>query len=1366
MKRNNLALLLRAGLLLAGSAALASAQLTITNPTSLPNAVVGQAYSLQFQASGGASPYSWRFRQGATAPPNFSLSAGGLLTGTPNSNNPAGATSLGVQVTDSAGTVATQTFGLTILSTAPLSLTFTGFPQGVVGAPYSFQLAATGGAAPYTWAVQPAVVTLPSPGLIAPGVFLDSKTGLVSGTPASSGTQNFTITVIDSANGSVSQAFQLLITPAGPLGITTATVPGGTVGVKYSQQLGATGGTPPYKWSVVAGTLPAGLVFDAATGILFGTPSAAATASFTVGLADSAATPGSARQALSLTVVNPLPVTITTATLKGGFTGAPYQDQVVASGGVPPYKWSIANGTLPVGLTLDTASGVVVGRPTTAGTSSVTIQVADSGLLNATARQTYSIVIGALTSVTVPAATILTAVAGAAYSQALGATGGAPPYTWTVVAGTVPPGLALSSTGSLLGVPNAPGTFTFNAKANDTAGGSDAGYMTLSVLPASVTLQADTLPSGMVGVPYPVQVLSPGGGIGPYSLAVSSGSLPTGITLSGGRVTGTPTVAGTFNFTVTATDSNLPAGTSNLALALAVRTAQADLALSTGSVAFALTSGATVLPAAVNVVVTSTVPATSATYSVALTPAAPWLTVTGAASGTTPSSYTMSVNNQALALAASATPYQTALVFTCVTPATCLGSTQSVAVNLVVSSPPPLLLLTKQLLALTATSGQLVTGTFGLQNAGGGSITINSAVSADGWAGVSGLPATLAAAAQATGIVTVNPGGFAPGYYRTSLTISTSGGTATLPLTLLVAATATMDLNPGGQLYQMTAGGAVPNPSGSFAVTVQGPATASWNATLLPGAPWLSLKTTSGSSTAAAAGTVSYAIDPAAAAALAARAYYGTIRVTSTQTVNSPQDFLVVLNVGSATDAISVEPAPGGVAFAAVGSAAVTPQTVQVFAGSGAAVTYQAAATTANGRNWLSVSPATGTVRGGTPAQVTISVTQAGLAPGTYRGAVTVATSPASARSVNVTFIVTPSVSGVPVSSAGYASPRALIICTPSQLVLSSGFAGDFSQSVAWPVPINIQLLNDCGASVAGGNVEVVFPTAADPPLALRPDPASPGRYFGTWTPRRASSQFALGVSASAAGFPTATLQVNGKVLPNSAPVVTPQSTSNVFSGILGGVAPGTAVQIYGANLAAPGTSALASALPFPVSLGGTAVLIGGIAAPLYYVSPGQINALVPYELVSGNQYQIVVNTGNGPTVPDPIGLAAATPGIAAFASGALIAQHSDYSLVTATAPAKPGEGLVIYLAGLGATENQPVTGSGAPLPPTGPKIPVALTLNGTAIPTAFVGLTPGAVGLYQVNFQLPVDTPVGDLTLRVSQAGALSNVTILPVRK
>jgi len=223
----------------------------------------------------------------------------------------------------------------------------------------------------------------------------------------------------------------------------------------------------------------------------------------------------------------------------------------------------------------------------------------------------------------------------------------------------------------------------------------------------------------------------------------------------------------------------------------------------------------------------------------------------------------------------------------------------------------------------------------------------------------------------------------------------------------------------------------------------------------------------------------------------------------------------------------------------------------------------------------------------------------------------------------------------------------------------------------------------------------------------------------------------------------------------------------NVFNPLLGsGVAPGTAVQIYGSNLAAPGTSEIASSLPFPTSLKGTSVFIAGVQSPLYFVSPGQINALAPFELQPGVPYQVLLNVGGALTTPDGFTATPGSPGIAAFPNGNIIAQHTNATLVTDAAPARPGEIIVLFLAGLGSAQNEPVAGTGAPLPPTDPLNPVTLTVAGNAAPTLFVGLTPGSVGLYQINFTVPLDTPDGSQTLTVSQAGALSNVTILPVKR
>ena len=109
-------------------------------------------------------------------------------------------------------------------------------------------------------------------------------------------------------------------------------------------------------------------------------------------------------------------------------------------------------------------------------------------------------------------------------------------------------------------------------------------------------------------------------------------------------------------------------------------------------------------------------------------------------------------------------------------------------------------------------------------------------------------------------------------------------------------------------------------------------------------------------------------------------------------------------------------------------------------------------------------------------------------------------------------------------------------------------------------------------------------------------------------------------------------------------------------------------------------------------------MLIGGVAVPLYYVSPGQINAELPFEAVPGAQLQVQVNANGALSTPGTIQVTKKVePGIATMASGQVIAQHLDYSLVSAASPAKPDEILMIYLAGLGATNNPVATGAAAP---------------------------------------------------------------------
>jgi hypothetical protein len=137
------------------------------------------------------------------------------------------------------------------------------------------------------------------------GLALNASTGVISGTPTAAGTASFTIQVADGAAATTTQELSIAIASPPALNITTASLPEAGVGTPYSQTLLATGGIPPNTWSVSAGSLPAGLALSSA-GVISGTPTATGTASFTVRVADSASTPTTDIQALTITVTLPV----------------------------------------------------------------------------------------------------------------------------------------------------------------------------------------------------------------------------------------------------------------------------------------------------------------------------------------------------------------------------------------------------------------------------------------------------------------------------------------------------------------------------------------------------------------------------------------------------------------------------------------------------------------------------------------------------------------------------------------------------------------------------------------------------------------------------------------------------------------------------------------------------------------------------------------------------------------------------------------------------------------------------------------------------------------------------------------------------
>jgi hypothetical protein len=429
------------------SLSIAPALIDIT-PGTVPPASRTTPYSQVLSGSGGTAPYTFAVTAGVL-PAGISLSAAGTLSGTAGA---IGSYTFTVTATDANSSSAARTYTLNVnvltLDILPGSLSDT-----AAGVPYSVVLSGSGGTAPYTFALAPGS-TLP------PGLAL-SANGTITGFASAVGQYNFTIKVTDGTAQSTTRTYNLKVVVNAV--IVSLASPDGAYGKQYDQFFSSSAGTGPYVYSLNSGTLPTGLQL-ATTGELYGTPTLAALFSFWITAVDKYGNRGT--YPFTVNIVPPT-IAMTPDDLFAATSGLFYSVTMNASGGLGTYTYTLASGSLPTGLTLAT-NGTISGIPNAApGLFAFSVTATDS--YGATGTKLMSLKLATptllVTSFALPIATV-----GATYLQTLSVNGGTAPYTYSLVDGVLPAGLALSPDGKLSGSPTTTGTSTFTVLILDANG--------------------------------------------------------------------------------------------------------------------------------------------------------------------------------------------------------------------------------------------------------------------------------------------------------------------------------------------------------------------------------------------------------------------------------------------------------------------------------------------------------------------------------------------------------------------------------------------------------------------------------------------------------------------------------------------------------------------------------------------------------------------------------------------------------------------------------------------------------------------------------------------------------------------------------
>ncbi len=1189
-------------------------------------------------------------------------------------------------------------------------------------------------------------------------------------------------TTITASLGSASGVANLTVATTAPVPLTLGCAPPGgpaILGIPYTAICAATGGVAPYSWSIANGSLPVGLSLRAPTNpsiTIAGSPSVAGNYSYSVQVSDSSTPARSVSQSYGGTISSPsLSISAPSLTFSAPLGVAARNQQITVSSNPAGMMYTATPAPGCLWLNLSDATGTtngtisifanpaLIGGP---GTYNCEVTISPAGGGPAQSVYVSFIVTGINLHTSPPSLTFTYATAGsppATQSFAVASdTGGAVRFTTSTGCSWVsvnPAGGAVPGTVNVDVIPGniAAGEYSCPVAINAAGAANRPGVtVRLQVTSPPVAAPSQLLFTGIRGAKTPVI----------RTIGISGPGAPSRFTAqaaadNGGGWLSLDTLSGATpaNLTVQADPGNLASGTYHGAVIISFADGQTqplsvDVMFAVGDI----TMTAVPSPLTFRYQQGGTPPPPQIISMIASDGSAPKFTA--AASG--PMTMTSGPGTQNITILPSVMlavgTYTNASVT--VTSAT-TPMQQTVPVTIIVDPPPPqspVLSLSAPALTYSFTLGGAAgTQILTLSNVGGETLNINTSASTNSggdWLSVICAQAKVTSTSPAVCTVTADPAKVVPesmgsvaGTYLGQVTIATDvlGQQALVPVTMTLTPSPLIVLSSNGLTFSALQGGTAP-PTGTIEILNGGPGTLNWTAeatTVIPGGSWLKLGSTSGTTNSTTPASLHVTVDPTMLApGSPAGAYYGSALISATDSAtgqpaaNSPRIVTIVMKVGAAGSHLNPEATPSGLLFsAAAGSANVPAQTIRIDT-AGLTLAYSLITVTDDGGSWCSASPATGVLNNSGTISAQVDFTNANLLSGsTHTCDLRILFADGGFQNIDVTALVTPPVC----NSRGWL----INVNHPRQ-----GATVPANLPASWEVSVT----DSCTGRpiTAIGSLSVFF-SNGDTPQQLTNRSSSTGIYAGSWTPANVPTKQArvtVGIQAIANGQSSPVVMVDVAQQVKSVPQISAVVNSASYTPA-SLVAPCSWVSIFGSNL------------------GGGIVQLAQTPLALEYVSDGQINAQIPCGLLPDAPQDLIVDQGGAQSVSQPLIYATTAPAIftanqSGYGQAAVLwtTPSGDHVFADQDHPVPAGTVVEIYATGLGLTNPAVKEGAESPAPAATVIQPVSVTIGNTPAQVQFAGLSPSAVGLYQVNVVIPDGVSVGNSVPIVISSGGRSSQT------